>query len=120
MSNAIGRKRHTDSNGHLYTIIGTAAASGAATLIAALVIGWLTVGRWAVGREEVAEMIAAGTPYVAERQALHNSVETNTQRIDRLAEQLREIERQGNRVEAKLDLLLGEFVRDDSPMPKDK
>ena len=106
--------------GSLSTVVATALASGATTLIVALTIGWLTVGRSALGREEVMELIATNTPYVADRQALQNSVATNTARIDELSQRLREIERQGHRVEAKLDLLLCEFTRNEPRMTKDK
>ncbi len=105
------RTSAASSRKRLSTIVGTAVASGATTLIVALTMGWLTVGRSAVGRDEVVEMIASGAPYVAERQALHNSVDLNTGRIDELTRQLREIERQGHRVEAKLDLLLSRAVK---------
>ena len=92
------------------TIIVTSLASGAATLIVALAIGWLTIARSAVGREEVVELITSNTPYIREREALQNGVAHNTRSIEELTTRLRNIEQQGHRVEAKLDLLLSEFV----------
>ncbi len=90
----------------------TAITSGVGTLLVALVIGWLTLGRDAVGRGEVIQLIEARTPAVARQQTLHDSVEHNTARIDALALALRDLERQGNRVEAKLDLLLGQLAKE--------
>ena len=90
------------------TIFLGALTSGVGTLIVALIVGWLTLGRHAVGREEVIELIESRAPYVADRQALLNAVETNAEHIDQLARTIRELERQGHRVEAKLDLLLNE------------
>ena len=92
------------------TVFLTALTSGVSTLIVALVIGWLTLGRDAVGREEVIELIESRTPYVSDRQALHNSVRQNSARIHELSQALRDLERQGHRVEAKLDLLLGQMA----------
>lgn len=91
----------------------TAITSGVGTLLVALVIGWLTLGRDAVGRAEVIQLIDARTPAVARQQTLHDSVENNTTRIDALAVALRDLERQGHRVEAKLDLLLGQLAKEE-------
>jgi len=114
------RKSPASQQGGHATVAATALASGAATLIVALVVGWLTVGRDAVGRDEVIELIATSAPYAREREALHNSVTTNTQRIDDITGRLREIERQGHRVEAKLDLLLSEFSQRETPVTEDE
>ena len=64
-----------------------------------------------MGREEVIELTTNNVPYTREREALHNNVNANTRSIEELNTRLREIEQQGHRVEAKLDLLLGEFSR---------
>ena len=119
-SPAHSRRTKPKATSSTTTVISTALASGAATLIVALAVGWLTIGRSAVGRDEVIELIASGAPYSHERQALFNNVENNTQRIDDLSQRLRQIEQQGHRVEAKLDLLLSEFARRQGQTTKDE
>lgn len=113
--NSTIRRGVMSTNQGLGAIITTALASGAATLIVALVIGWLTVGRSAVGRDEVIELIANNAPYNREREALQNGVRANTLAIAEISQRLREMEQQGHRVEAKLDLLLSEFARRQPP-----
>ena len=61
-SRTLTAKAKTDAASSLNTIVTTSLASGAATLIVALSIGWLTVGRSAVGREDVLELISNNTP----------------------------------------------------------
>ncbi|MCA9268654.1 MAG: hypothetical protein KDA41_09295 [Planctomycetales bacterium] len=96
--------------------VAAALTSGAGALLVTLIVGWLTVGRDAVGREDVIELIETHGPYVAERQALHNAVELNATRTDDLQRLTHELERQGHRVEAKLDLLL-QRLADNAPRP---
>ena len=84
----------------------TALTSSVATLLVALIFGWLTLGRDAVGREEAIDLIDSRGPYIADRQALHAAIERNNTQIDDLVRTTRELERQVQRVEAKLDLLL--------------
>ena len=88
------------------TLLATGFSSAASTLVFALLLGWLTVGRYAVGRDDVLELIENRSPYVVQRESLHNSIQLNTSRIDEITLLLSEIERQGHRVEAKLDVLL--------------
>jgi hypothetical protein len=85
-----------------------AISSSVATLLVTLIFGWLTLGRDAVGREEAIDLIDSRGPYIADRQALHAAIERNSTQIDELTRTSRELERQMQRVEAKLDLLLGE------------
>jgi hypothetical protein len=85
-----------------------AITSGVATLLVTLIVGWLTLGRDAVGRDEAIELIDSRGPYIADRQALHAAIERNSAQIDDLARTTRDLERQVHRVEAKLDLLLEE------------
>lgn len=88
-----------------------AISSSVATLLVTLIFGWLTLGRDAVGREEAIELIDSRGPYIADRQALHAAIDRNNTQIDELSRTSRELERQMQRVEAKLDLLLeGKFT----------
>ena len=119
-SNSLSRRAKPLAPGTLGAIITASLASGAATLTVALAMGWLTVARNAVGREEAIELIATNAPYTREREALQNNVSLNARSIDELSDRLREMEQQGHRVEAKLDLLLSEFVRRELPTTKDE
>jgi hypothetical protein len=83
-----------------------ALSSSVATLLVTLIFGWLTLGRDAVGRDEAIELIDSRGPYIADRQMLHAAIERNNTQIDDLTRSTRELERQMQRVEAKLDLLL--------------
>ena len=80
--------------------------SSVATLLVTLIFGWLTLGRDAVGREEAIDLIDSRGPYIADRQALHAAIERNNAQIDDLSRTTRELERQMQRVETKLDLLM--------------
>lgn len=82
-------------------------SSSVATLLVALIFGWLTLGRDAVGRDEAIDLIDSRGPYIADRQALHAAIERNNTQIDELTRTTRDLERQMQRVETKLDLLLG-------------
>ena len=84
-----------------------AITSSVATLLVTLIFGWLTLGRDAVGRDEAIDLIDSRGPYIADRQMLHAAIERNSTQIDELSRTTRELERQMQRVEAKLDLLLG-------------
>lgn len=120
MNSTVIKKTPKARETSLPTIVSTALASGATTLIVALAIGWLTIGRSAMGREEVIQLIATSAPYVRDRQALQFSINSNTQRVDEITQRLREIERQGIRVEAKLDLLLSEYSKREGQSTNDK
>lgn len=92
--------------------------SGLLAILSTLTVCWLTVGREAVTRAEVIELIDSRGPYLADRQALKNAVQLNASQCQELARITRELERQLARVESKLDLLVDRFTRvSDRPDP---
>lgn len=115
MTRQVALKPAMQHSQRVHIVIATALTSGIVTLSVSLAMGWLTLGRHAVSRQEVVEMIETRTPYAAEREALRTAVQQNSARLDELTQITRELERQGNRAEAKLDLLLQHFVRDSKP-----
>ena len=68
--------------------------TAAAALLGVVLTGlsaWLLVGQKAVGREEVMQMIAAESPYVADRRAIEERLDQNSRLLARLVSDVNEI-----------------------------
>ncbi len=64
------------------------------TLMGMVVTGisaWLVFGQGSVGREEVARMIAAESPYVADRNAIAERLDANGKLLERIASDVGQI-----------------------------
>jgi hypothetical protein len=81
----------------------------ALTLIGVVVSGssaWLVFGQRAVGREEVAQMIAVQSPYLEDRKSIAEALEANNRILDRIAADVQSLKVEQARLIERIDGLM--------------
>jgi len=81
------------------------AAAALLGIVATGLSAWLLVGQKAVGREEVMQMIAAESPYVADRRAIEERLDQNSRLLTRLVSDVGEIKVEQARLVERVESL---------------
>jgi len=90
------------------------AAAALMGIVSTGIAAWLLVGQKAVGREEVMQMIAAESPYVADRRAIEERLDQNNRLLTRLVSDVSEIKIEQARLIERVEALA---VNANPPLP---